>query len=181
MDSKVIEAKAIKFVFANQKVLFTYKTHIDKKKITEFFNGLNNGECKFIRAAHETGDENHNYDHTHILVDFGKKFQTKNVRLFDFEDIHPHINTMKTITHFKNARAYLAKEDIANADLKEPVLSVIERVWSHNTVQDAMINNVARLADVSGVVAAFKLKPQQVCEQKIVPRPWQAKAKEYSD
>lgn len=108
------------FKIENQKWGLTYSTHIPKTELIDFLTSVI-GEMKFVRCAHETADEKNPYEHTHVVIDVGKKFKRsgKNVaRLFDFGRIHPHFEPYDTQLHFKNARKYLSKEDPENADLK---------------------------------------------------------------
>lgn len=107
-------------------VLFTYKTHINKKKLEEFFKHVSpKREISFFRAAHENGDVECNYLHTHLLISWTTPMVTKNQRNFDFpivEEgevvyIHPHIKVLKNLKAVQDAKKYIAKEDPENADL----------------------------------------------------------------
>lgn len=171
-----------KFSFQNQKVMLTYKTHLDKKMVIAKMNELIKGECKFVRVAHETGDENHPYLHTHVLIDFGKRFQSKNCRIFDLGEIHPNIQPVKTKTHFTRAQKYLAKEDKDNADLLETNdVSIVSAVWECKTVGEALERNAKKYSDVSGIVQLYKHKEVDAEEKLIEPRQWQINAKRYFD
>jgi len=178
-----MEQKEVKkFTFANQKVMITYKTHIDKKRVVAFMNELNKSECKFIRCAHENGDENHPYPHTHVLIDFGKRFQTKNCRIFDIDEIHPNIAPVKTKSHFANAKKYLAKEDKENADLlvETEEKNLPQDVWECKTIQEALEKNAKKFSDVSGIVQLYKMKDfgEQETDD-IKPREWQVTAEKF--
>lgn len=144
-----------KFKFAGQKVLLTYKHHLNKtwlrdelKKIT---NGQITSEYKFFRAAHEGEDTETKYDHTHVVIDFGKRFQSTNNRVFDIitningidETIHPNIRPITSAKHFNNAKAYLAKEDPENEDLiqvdyRESNKALITTMQQCPTTNDAL-------------------------------------------
>lgn len=124
------------FRLHNQKLLLTYKTHIDKKLFVSWLKKKTNRNLKWIRIAHENADPNNPYEHSHVLVDFGKPIDTKNCRYLDYEDIHPHIQLVTTIPHWNNAKKYLGKEDPDNADLKQ--LNIYERVSECETIQDAL-------------------------------------------
>jgi len=169
------------FTFQNQRALLTYKTHLDKQKLEEFFNGLGT-PLKFFRAAHETGDETTPYLHTHVLLHWTKRFQSKNCRIFDFENIHPHIKKVITNSHWKECVKYLGKEDAANADLLAIETPVAERVWDCKDIKEALSTQVKRLADVTGVIALYKHKPVETePEERIKPRAWQQAAKDWID
>lgn len=116
------EVDESKFRLQNQRILLTYSGHLDKLEYVAWITSKIKYKPVFIRLAHETGD-NGDYLHTHVLIDFGKSFQTRSCRYFDYqgdiEVLHPHIKTIKTKIHFENAMVYLSKEDPENADLKK--------------------------------------------------------------
>lgn len=109
-----------KFKFAQQKVLLTYKTHLDKDGFAAYISKLIGCEPKFLRCAHENGkaDDACPYEHTHAVIDFGKRVQTTNARHFDYDGIHPHILKITTKAGWSNAVNYIAKEDPDNEDLR---------------------------------------------------------------
>jgi len=170
-----------KFDFQNQRAFFTYSTHLDKKKLETFFEELGT-PLKFFRAAHESGDETTPYLHTHALVYWAKRFKTQKSRTFDFEGIHPHVKKILTKKHWNNELNYLGKEDPANADLLVAEKPIAERVWECKDMKEALVTNVARLADVTGVIALYKHKPvEDADEERIIPRAWQSAAKAWID
>jgi len=118
-DLKSPNEKKGKFRFANSRVLLTYKTHIDKADLKAYIASKCGGQCEImeIYSAHETGDKETPYDHTHTFVKFSKTFQSRNCRIFDYGGIHPHIKLVTTNKHEENVMKYLAKEDSSNEDL----------------------------------------------------------------
>lgn len=98
-----------KFYLANQRLLLTYKTHIDKQRVKDYFKESWN--VKEIHICHEMGDIICPYEHSHVYVDFGRRFQSRNCRVFDWEGIHPNIKKVKSKFHVDNCYKYLAKED----------------------------------------------------------------------
>jgi len=123
-----VEMDEKKFRFQNTYGLLTYKTHLDKKDYIKWINEKCKG-TRWIRLAHETGDVHCPYNHTHVVIDFGKKFETTNCRFFDYDKedsdseenivIHPHIKKLIGKKAFEDAKKYIAKEDPDNADLLE--------------------------------------------------------------
>lgn len=91
--------KKSSFKLDGQAFLLTYKTHLKFEQFI-FLNKIENGH-KILWETGETG-----YLHTHLLVFFKKRFQTKNCRYFDVIDIHPNINPIRTAVHWKNAVDY---------------------------------------------------------------------------
>lgn len=118
-DSTV--SKAGKFRLSARQVHATYKTHLDKAKFAEFLRSLcsSTGEVDELYMAHESGDDFVPYPHTHVVWKLGFTPNWKNARKLDFNDIHPHIQVLKTKAHWDNAVRYLAKEDPANKHLKD--------------------------------------------------------------
>jgi len=159
------------FRIANQKMMITYKTHIDKKKLIALFTDLNKKECKFIRVAHENADDNNPYEHCHLLVDFGKIFQSRDCRIFDIDGIHPNIKKVTTMTHWKNSLSYLAKEDPENSDLADQ-RTIVEKVWDSESKQEALMN-CKRAGDALGILALYENKPREIIEEKGTFRTWQ--------
>lgn len=145
-----------KFSFANRRIFLTYKSHIDKGLIREFFTG---GRLKAVEVeiAHETGDEHHPYDHTHVYVDFGRRYQTTIARKFDIEGIHPHIKLVKYEKHRDNIYKYLTKEDPSNEHLRRRFMTMAEKVWRCKNKRE-----VAMMADkpheVAGLLTMYDLR-----------------------
>lgn len=134
------------FRLTSKRVMLTYKTHIPKEYLTGFLQDKANKDrpFKFILLAHELGDKTNNYEHTHVLLDFGEKTDIKTSRVFDFyyevfdeeeeEDtaymhdekgvfigeknpLHPHIKPVRPgENNFKKCINYLCKEDAENED-----------------------------------------------------------------
>jgi len=159
------------FRFQNTRCMLTYASHLDKGEIIQFLNEKR--ETVFCRAAHETGDEHHEYLHTHVLVKFERIFQSRDPRIFDFHEIHPHIDIVRTNTHWEHCLKYIAKEDPENADLKTDT-SIVEGIWSNDSVAEAL-KKVRNLRDILPTIAAFREKPAD--DEPVDPpaewRPWQ--------
>lgn len=162
----------------NQKVLLTYKTHIDKEELRKLIESRSGRVVKFYRAAHENGDETDPYEHTHVVVDFGSAVTSNDVRLFDYGEIHPNMNPLKTQTHFRNAKKYLAKEDIDNEDLLEEERPIAEGIWECASKQEALKKYVKRPSDTGGVIQMYDAKPKVAVRSQIhKARRWQKELK----
>jgi len=101
-----------------RKILLTYKTHLDKDEYTEWFH-REKKPTSFLRLAHENGDEKHPYQHTHVLIHMKETPNWKKATCLDYKGIHPNLKKVASVTHWKNARKYLGKEDPENQDLLE--------------------------------------------------------------
>lgn len=160
------------FHLSNKKCLLTYKTHLPKEQLLEAFQ--EKWAMKFIRAAHENADEEHPYEHTHLLFEMEKKPQISNPRAFDIGELHPHIKKVLTVLHWRNAIHYLAKEDPENADLLTAPVTLAEKVWDCKTVQEAMML-CGQFGDASGALALYNARPAEEfkCEIPEELRQWQ--------
>lgn len=165
------EEETGRFRFQNQKGFYTYKTHIDKGKVKEFFKQLTKKKgVKYIEVAHEVGKEG-THDHTHVLVDFGYRFDTISARKFDIDNIHPHIEKVLSHEHWLNCVKYLTKEDKENANLVKQ-LPLITKLWGQSSLEGAFMY-ATKPGDFSGIKAAMDSKPQAQCEVTPPWCPWQ--------
>jgi len=148
-----------------QRIMLTYKTHLDKVKVEEWLRSIcDSYEIKEIYFAHETGnDATTPYDHTHVCIMFDRAFQCKKARKFDYGDIHPHIRKITTAKHWKNAVRYMAKEDPEAAELADYVGEVAEEfdpegVWNCATLKEAIIMYCKKPGDIMGIEKLWTLR-----------------------
>lgn len=173
MDS----ASGKKFYFQGQKLLLTYAdVHLDKEPFIEFVGGCAGFEPKFVRIAHETGlSTGVPFKHSHVLVDFGKRFQSRDCRRFDWDSgngiLHPNWRPVKSATHWQNCTQYLAKEDPENQDLL--VRSCVGRVWDAPSLQDALLAVCEEPGQATGVIALWNARPPVEVRVALPDRPWQ--------
>lgn len=158
------------FRLQNQKMILTYKSHLDKKLLLEHINTtFPNYLPKYVFICHEIGSTG--YHHTHVLIDWSKTFQSKNIRVFDYQHIHPNIKIIKTFKHWTNCLDYLGKQDEETAqeieslgltkkkDVDDPDFA--KKVWSNKTLGEAVVNNITKKKDLSllqGLIQLYKLK-----------------------
>lgn len=172
-----------KFRFAGVKVMLTYPGHLCKTLLTETVTKASNQPIKFIRCAHETGTSTGvAYEHTHCLVRWVNPLTTTDVRRFDAlwstAGVHPNWKPLTTETHWRNAVAYIAKEDPANADLL--VKSCVPKIWAAESLSDALADNCRRPSDAPGIIALFNARP--AVEVEAVARPdrvWQIRVLDF--
>jgi len=149
--------------FQNQRVLFTYKTHLNKADYMQWIHTITKIPKVEIHIAHETADQACPYIHTHVLIDFGKRFQTRNVRFFDYNEIHPHIAPVRSgPKNWKRTKHYLSKEDPECAYCFDHTLgqSLVERIHEQKTLIDALKVYAQNPNDVSGIITLYNLKGQ---------------------
>jgi hypothetical protein len=70
------------FRISNKKLLVSYKSNLDKLKTTELF---------LYKYKAKTVEFYYAYEYSHIIVYFGKVFQSINVNIFDIDGIRPII------------------------------------------------------------------------------------------
>lgn len=176
----ITECKSIQdsgFRFQNQRVMLTYKTHIDKAAFWDFLANVGWTPTK-IYIAHENGtnDPITPYQHSHCVIDFGKNKQTTNSRFFDFHGIHPHISIIKDKLAWKKACKYVCKED----KTVEGMLHTDDRfdgmhsIWAHSSISEALQH--CNLRDAMATIAVYKYKPIEMPEARIDESmfyPWQ--------
>lgn len=143
--------------FANRRALLTYKTHLDKDLWIEWITDKTGFAPDFVRLAHELGDSTCSYEHTHVVIDFGKAFQTTNMRYFDYENIHPHIRVLKNAKALADAKTYIAKEDPTNKDLLVEKTHIADMVWDKPTLREAL-RMAKKPSDATGIIALFNAK-----------------------
>lgn len=157
-----------KFRISNNRLLLTYRSKIPKAEYKVWLQSLTPNTIKVVEIAHEVGNSKGvDYEHSHVLIDFGGIFTTTSARKFDYNGIHPNIKKVTSNLHWTRSLNYLAKEDPENAHLKtEPTLA--QFCWDQTNVHDAIRNIVKKPSDVQGIITLFGMKPQ---DNYIVERP----------
>lgn len=167
------EKEAKGFRFQGQRAMLTYREHLDKENY-KAWAGLNlKGATAHV--AHETSDQEVPYDHTHVILEWEKCFQTRDCRRFDYMTIHPNVKPITSREHLMNAYKYLCKQDHECDYLLELRTSAFSRsVWSCKSLTEAL-GKVERPSDVLGTIMMYKNKPikEGPMESLESPRPWQ--------
>jgi len=114
----------------------TYKTHVSIEAIKAMLSKKLKNRTYKIKVAHESGDENHPYLHTHVLIVINKRVDKRNQRCFDIGDIHPNIGFIKTPEHFQNLFKYLEKENCILDELDENDFTYNPKVILKNKIQE---------------------------------------------
>lgn len=157
------------FRINNQKFLLTYKSHLDKIKVEEMLKKHPHLPEKFkCYIAHENGknDPVTPYEHTHIVVNFGKAISKTNPRCFDFDGYHPNISLIKTTKQWLKACKYVCKEDksvvLAEEDqfVEKKDGFNVEKVWACDTLEEAL-KLCHSPSDAPGIIAIFSHKPKE--------------------
>lgn len=155
------------FRLANQRLMLTYMCgHIDKEKYIEWLQSIKpNWPIKWIRLAHETCPDTARL-HTHVVVDFGRVWNSKRTDLFDWPYVteagHPGIIVIKgngRTAAWINRVKYLSKEDPTNADLANYRGDcVANKIWKAANMAEAL-ENCERPGDATGIIALYTNRP----------------------
>lgn len=191
----VVEVPGKKFRFQSQFVLLTYKSHLPKDDYTKWFKEMI-PTTKFLRLAHEAPDRDPlkcPYRHTHVVADLGLRPNYYDVHKFCYKNpelpadkvdkcgrIHCHIKRLPGTTGLADAKAYIGKEDRANADLLEEQVNkgtrLVERIQQAPSLNAALKQNLKRLGDAAGIMAIYGCRPAMTTTVRIPDRPdkpWQ--------
>lgn len=162
------------FRFQGQRVHLTYKTHLAKDVYTDYMK--DKVGAAEVHIAHENAHEDTPYEHSHVILEWTKAFQTRDVRRFDFTDIHPHIKPITSRQQLEHTYRYLTKEDTTCAYLLEKTTSAFsKRIWSCKSLAEAL-EHVEGPHEVLGTIAMYNAKPREEPPARLIEkmRPWQA-------
>lgn len=138
-----------------QYALFTYKTHIDKKQLSDFFISLYARNKLSINIVHETADKEAPYEHTHAVINFGKTVCVKKARRFDFQSIHPHIKKLPGQYGYRCGVKYITKEDpdrtYFDFDPDEECLSMRQRIAQCKSFDEVLDKFQKKPSDFAGL------------------------------
>jgi len=145
-----------------QRFLITYKTHLDKEEYTKWATKkFAKQGISFIRLAHETGDHEDDeeecpYEHTHVYIELKRRCNITGNRCLDYENIHPHCKTIPKEGSM-DTKAYLAKEDPANADLLTINTPLYTKIKACATIHEALEKFVEKPSDALGIIALHQI------------------------
>jgi len=162
-SEEVVEDLGKPFRLANRRLILTYRGHQPKVELEIFLRATcQSTGIKEIYMAHEVGSTNITYEHTHVVIDCGRAYQTKNCRAFDYQEIHPNIRKIMSAKHWRNCVRYMAKEDVANISLGTYT----------GGVDDFDIDEIQGCADFNEVLRRFAGKSGDASGLKII---WDAR------
>lgn len=155
--------------YMHRRYMLTYKTHIYKPYLKQFIQNLAGKKSGDVRLliAHEKGDKECNYEHTHVVVDFGSQRRSKDPRYFDYDNIHPHVSYIvcdakNGSKNFYKALQYICKEDKDAKREKEllfkPMEQIVTSILEAPTLKDAIIENANSVNDVLGISRIRELR-----------------------
>lgn len=163
-----------------QGYFLTYATHINKKRFVKWVHKLSTIRLLEIMIGHETSDTG--YEHTHICLWYCKPIQVSHCRKFDFEDIHPNIQTSHdgTIMRYKDmpaVYAYISKQDQEPYSTYKPSDPRVVSLILEAEDELEAVSYVRSAAHVPGALAAFNLikKRKRLPVKDGCMLPWQSK------
>jgi hypothetical protein len=95
---------------SNSKLMISYEGNINSKKYEKWINILSakkNLTIKFILISHTE-------EHTHILVIWNSRFQSRNKKIMDYKGIHPIIRYISEPNDLKRIKKYMEMTNIDN-------------------------------------------------------------------
>ncbi len=161
------------FRIQNKRFLLTYKTHLNKMEFIEHFEEkYKKWKPIFVDLCHENGNQDVEYEHSHVLVKFEKMAQSTNCRIFDYNEIHPNIKKVCSNKHWENLLDYCGKEDPEWEHKSPPNLA--DTVWKSESLQDALKNNVKNAGEALGIKVLYEARRCDLEIDSIDPNyPWQ--------
>lgn len=112
--SILIPPSNMPFQFDNRKVFLTY-AQVGDTPLNDIFQflsqlrvGRNPEQPRYLvvsRERHADGGF-----HFHAVIDFGKRFRSRDERVFDFNGLHPNIVAIRTDRQYKNNVDYTKKD-----------------------------------------------------------------------
>jgi len=164
-----------KFRVCNEKFLLTYKTHLDKTEVLNFFKTLKKSvDLDEVIVAHEVASSKTNYEHSHVFVSFKAAFTSVSQRIFDIDGIHPNIKVITSKKHLQHIWRYLCKEDHSNDHLLSRITqeTIFDMICNQKTANDAL-----RLAknpsEASGILLMYRLREKEAIPYEQPKHTWQ--------
>lgn len=196
---EVLEDTGSRFRLNNQFLLLTYKSHLPKAAYIKWLKEECERPDAWVRVAHETADKKNPYRHTHVVIDFGRRVNTRDCHKFCYKNpddprvdkcgrIHCHIRRLLGVKAFEDAKVYIGKEDPDNKDLrvaKDKGLlkgaALVESIQRAPTVNAALRNNLRRIGDAAGIIQIYDFRMSAPVDLYVPSRPVQPWAVELLD
>lgn len=146
--------------------MLTYKSHLNKTDYRIWLQGqFKKNPDMQIAMAHETGDEDCPYEHTHVVVHFGKStsISTKRVQSgFDYGGIHPNWKRGVGKSAWQDMCKYITKEDDdIGVEIEEvyDFSNKLDQIW-RCTDEREVLNLCESSKDVIAFLQAYRYKFQ---------------------
>lgn len=158
------------FRLSNKYLLLTYKTHCGRD-FAENWSALG----WEISWAHEIGqheEDEETYNHTHVVIDFGKIFCTRRTTVFDFNGLHPNIKPLPGKKAYLDALAYIQKEGHEMFICDAHSLTLFESLEGLSKIE--ALQKCQRFSDVPGCLMMHSnMKRALPAAPDITLYPWQ--------
>lgn len=156
-----------KFRLKAKKVFLTYKGW-HKMELVKFIGSIYPVVSYMI--CNELGDTTNDYEHTHCAIEFNKIIDITNERKFDYQGIHPNIQSVRT---WIAAVKYCQKENVWHEtnveDAKAAFQSQIEAILRAKTLPEAL-EQAESMSDVMPVIALFNNRSTSMIDPKFASR-----------
>lgn len=175
------------FRLQNQRIFLTYsRCNWDRETYIGWIYstfGKTYSNISFVRVAYEVHAENEEGEcpeHRHVLINFGKAFQSRNPRVFDYLGIHPNIQKVgNSAVDWGTLLCYMGKEDLTCKDLKVLGQKYLN-IWTAESSAHAMIDCPS--VSPMNIKIAYEAgkKANYILDEVDEPNcPWYSKFKEY--
>lgn len=146
------------FRYAGTFLMLTYKGHYDKNEMKNWLTTVIGFSPRRIEIARESGDSEVPYHHCHVVIDFGKIFQTRDQRRFDLGEIHPHFKPLKGRKAFMDALMYISKEDPECSNLKQEnnLPNLLQCIGEMKDEREVLLEGCRDTKDIIPLLTAFK-------------------------
>lgn len=163
-----------------KRFMLTYRTHVPKGPLVDFIQRHN--AAAVVVVAHETGDSQTPYDHSHVLVQLVDTPDIINCRWFDITNsqfgpgvdnegiviIHPHVQRIESNSHWDAALAYTGKEDPANRGYYDAYGARLRGKRGHKAAAEPLdIDAIMACDELADVYKLYPL-PSQVLAAKAI-------------
>jgi len=154
-NTKSTKSTSSSFRKTSKKFFITIPTHLGKEYI-DFIDSLYPIE-KWI-YCNEKADEEAPYEHSHAAIEFKRKVDIKNARVFDFNGLHPNIETVR---NWNNSVKYCMKEGTydSNFDLSsfQSFACKINSIMECNTPLEAVQKCAKGFNEIMPIIQLHKL------------------------
>lgn len=189
LSELVTNPSAATFRVQDTAFMLTYRGHLDKDAYAVWFkNGTGQrafrNSCTIV-IAHEVGRSGETpYDHSHVLIWSEKRFSSVNVRIFDYEGVHPHFSRVHKQNRLRVLN-YIAKEDPAVKEFRDQYVagqqadkeSLASKVWSYDTAAEMLDALCTKASDAQGLMCLWNVGKAQSLAVEPIPlesmSPWQ--------
>lgn len=123
-------------------IMLTYKSHIPKNEYRIWLGNQFPKNTLKIAIAHESGNKEIEYQHSHVVVHFGVSTTISNKRVttgFDYLGNHPNVKHGKGKNAWKDMLKYISKEDDdIGFEVEKDFNDTLENIWNKKNTTEVL-------------------------------------------